>query len=289
MQTFFEKRAPVLISVLFHVVLLLFLWIMRQDVILPVPAQETPILMQIVMPPEPASAAYAPVQPQVQRTSPNPSEEPNPLEPTIEPESDTQDPVPEPAKLPAIPETPREEKVASAPLDDETIEQWRKQLEELEAQRKKTRSELETVSTVVVAAPGAERPYASSGADHGTVRELNIAQYPKQMQERFMYRYKIRIRNTNTPPPGPRSSFVNAAKTHAGTYRNVGGGHGPWQVMTLSREVQYRMAELELGEILKRKMVPERTRVQEIEFGLCEDEQGRVDLCVTRFRATPIE
>jgi len=280
-------------SILLHGLLLVLLWIMRQETALPAAAQDTPILMQIVMPPEPppppAAAEAAPLLPQVQRTSPNPSEEPNPEAPAVEPEAESEAEQPAVAELPDVPETPRKEEVAGASLDEETLEKWRRDLEQREAERQKTRTKLETVSTVVVEAPGVKRPYVTAGADHGTVRELDIERYPTHMQERFFRQFNIRIRRGVEPPAPGRSSWVNAAKTHTGTYKNVGPPTGLCDVMTLSREVQYRMAELELAEIAQRKMDPERTRVEEIVFGLREDPDGRIDLCVTRFRAVPIE
>jgi len=303
MQAFLERQAPTAISLLFHAAVLLFLW-SRVDVLPLQPEPPKPIVMHVVQPsetPEPGAGAEKPSMPpplsQVQRTSPNPAEQPTPETPagtegTEEDEkakaeeqkkdSESQEPT-------AAPTKPVEREIAKVPLDQQILEQFRaeqqKRQQELEARKSKIMTQIASIAPAE--APGVKRPYSSAGSDRGTVRELDIAHYPREMQARFLVRYDIKIQ-TKMVEGNPRQSYVNAVVTDRGTYLNSG-GRGIYEVMTLSKKVLARMAELEEEELRKRKLDPLRSRVIEVVFGLREGDNGQVDLVVSRFRAEAIE
>jgi len=249
-------------------------------------------MMHVVRPPAPpkarppAPSAVRPSQPRLQRTSPNPGKkEKNTIKPSAEKKSKEK-----PAKVKPIKadRTANKEKVAAAQLDEKTLEQLRAELEQREAEQRKRKSQLmQEVAAITAQAPGAKRPYVSDGAEQGTIREINIARYPKSMQERFFKRFHIKIQ-IKYLSGGSHSGFVNAVITDRGTYESHGGS-GYYEVMTISPQLNRRMAQLELQELQRRHLDPLRTRVIEIVFGLREDEDGRVDLCVTRFKAEPIK
>ena len=249
MQAFVEKQTPTLASVLLHALLLLFLWT-RVDVLPRGPERPQPIAMQIVVPPPDAGAGAAqpepaPAMPEVQRTSPNPTEQPTPEIPAIvqaeeeteedkmakadEEKKDQLPPEPTPA-----PTTPSELKIAKTPLDQQILEQFRAQQQKAEEDLKARKSKIMTQVAGISAAeaPGVKRPYASAGSDRGAVRELDITRYPPDLQARFKARYDVKV-EVKRVEGGSRQSYINAVLTDRGTYLNSGGS-GVFEVMTLS-------------------------------------------------------
>jgi len=326
MQAIIEKHSPLVLSVLLHAVLLLALWTTWSEA--PRPTQITlPILMHVLPPPPPEPPAPSGNEPArgsvLQQTSPNPSEKqlspvqrtspdateeekpevavkiekpeppPTPEEKKPEEQPTPPQPVPTPAPTPTPGPTmqlPDNRQVATITLDDRTLEQFRANLQkteaEQEARKSNVMSKLTTITEAEGGGPGVKRPYASAGSDRGTVREIDLTRYPKSVQERFMTRYRIKIQ-TRFVQGGSRQSYVNAVTTDDGTYLNSGGS-GYYQVMTLSKEVLARMAQLEEQELIKRNLNPERSLVREVVFGLREDGNRQVDIYVARFRAEPI-
>jgi hypothetical protein len=289
LESFVEKRLPLILSVLVHTVLFLYLWMTFEQRPAP-PQRMRPIQMHVLRPPEnPSEAAPAPAPvTDIQRTSPNPIEEDTdkpPVEEQGEPDELEVKPIaPQPTP---VPDTVREEKVARTTLDQDLLEEFRAELErdEQEHQMRKSKIMVE-VAEEAAKAPGLERPFASEGLAKGVVRRIDIASYPHEVQERFMRRYGITVRRKFVPA-GARQSYVNAVSTERGTYENRGSS-GYYEVMTLSKDVLRRMAELEQEELLKRKLALDRSQVREIVFGLREIE-GQIDLVVTRFSAVEIE
>jgi len=305
MQAFLERQSPAVASVLLHALLLLFLW--TQVEVRPIePPRPEPIEMQIVLPPQPESSAGAgrpeaqPDLSQVQRTSANPAEQPTPEVPaqpqateeakeeeTAKPNE--QKPEPTPPEPTPVPATTAEEKPAKTPLDPQTIEQFRAQQEKIQQdlEARKSRVMTQVSGFAPAQGPGVKRPYSSAGSDRGVIRELDISKFPVEMQERFKARYGITIQVRRVEGGSPQS-YVNAVTTDHGTYLSSGGS-GVFEVMTLSKKVLARIAELEEQELRKRNLDPLRSRVIEVVFGLREDDRGLVDLVITRFRAEPIQ
>ena len=294
MRGFLEKRSPTLISVLLHAALLLALWSTRVYVSPREPERMRPVLVHVVQPPETltehasvAPAAPAEPLPEVQRTSPNPSEEPSP-EIAAVPMGESEEERPTPVQPTPVPPTASERRVASVPLDDQTLEQWRTEQQRREAEQRLRKSKLMAeVAQISAEAPGAKQPFASTGAEQGVVRLIDIKRYPQSMQQRFMRRYNIKIEHKYVRS-GRGNSYINAVLTDKGSYLNRG-GTGYYEVMTLSRELLALMADLEEKELRKRSLDPLRSSVREIVFGLREGANGQVDLVVTRFRAEAIE
>jgi hypothetical protein len=289
LESFVERRLPIILSLLAHTVLFLYLWMTFERRPAP-PERMRPIQMHVVRPTEnvaEAAPAPAPVA-AIQRTSPNPTEEETdkpPVEEQGEPDELEVKPIaPQPTP---VPDTVREEKVARTTLDQDLLEKFRADLEQDEREHRLRKSKIMVeVAEEAAKSPGLERPFASDGLAKGIVRRIDIASYPHDVQQRFMRRYGIVVRQKFVPA-GKRQSFVNAVSTERGTYENRGSS-GYYEVMTLSKQVLRRMAELEQEELLKRNLIPERSQLREIVFGLREID-GQVDLVVTRFSAVPIE
>ncbi|MCX8035956.1 MAG: hypothetical protein N3D11_02655 [Candidatus Sumerlaeia bacterium] len=324
MQALIEKHSPLALSLLFHAALLLAL--LRTWSEPPTPAPRMPPLFIHVVRPEPplepaphqenaaqpetAQTNPLPSKPalsQPQRTSPEAVEDekaeaavvlnpappdPVPIPPQPETEKPPEPPAPQPPSATPTP-PPTSQQIAplpEPPISPEMLEQFRASVEKTEAEQEAQKSRIMAqVATITNSAEagGVKRPYTSAGSERGTVREIDMARYPKSMQERFMARYKIKIQS-RLVKDGGRSSYVNAVTTDRGTYLNSG-GTGYYEVMTLSGEVLARMAQLEEAELRKRNLNPTRALVREIVFGLREEPNGQVDLYVTRFRADPIE
>lgn len=289
MRRFVEKRSPMLISVLLHAVLLFALW--SQVCVLPrEPERMTPILMRVVRAPEspaelaPAAAAAVPA---VQRTSPNPSEQPSPeIAAVADGEDEEEQPIP--TKPTPVPPTASDQKVATVRLDEAILERLDAEQKQDEAELRLRKSKLlAQIAQIAAEAPGVERPYASAGVDRGVVREIDIARYPKSVQQRFMRRYNIKIEHKYVHR-GSSTSYINTVITDRGNYLNRG-GTGYFEVMTLSKQLLAHMAVLEEQELRKRDLDPLRSHVREIVFGLRETPRGQVDLVVTRFRAEAVD
>jgi len=305
MPRFIEKQIPTLTSLLLHAVLLLLLW--SQVSVQPrEPESPKPIVMHVVPAPETPTPGRGPEMtaaiPEAQRTSANPAEQPTAEIPAVadgneEPEKDPPEPPkeetqkenPTPSEPTLESPTPAEQKIAKTTLDPETLDQFRDQLQktqqDLEARKSKVMTQIASIAPVE--GPGIKRSYSSAGSDHGVIREIDISRYPREMQLRFMARYDIKIEKKMVKATSTRS-YINAVVTDRGSYVNTG-GPGYCEVMVLSKKTLARIAELEEQELRKRKMDPLRSRVLEVVFGLREDENGQVELVVTRFRAEAID
>jgi len=224
----------------------------------------------------------------VSETQPNEQKPPEP-----KPEEPKEPPPPPVTQQMPSPVAATVQKTPAIPLDEKTLEQWRAEQQKREAEQEAQKSRIMTQVASITNASGASQgsgvqaPFASAGSDRGTVRRIDMALYPKSVQERFMTKYRITIQNKMVRG-GSQQSFINAVTTNHGTYLNSG-GTGYYEVMTLPKEVLSRIAELEEQELRKRNLDPLRSRILEVVFGLREFPNGDVDLVVSRFRAEPIQ
>jgi len=238
-----------------------------------------------------ANVAFETKEPPKDETPPTPATE-KPPEPKPEEPKETPQPAPVTPQMPG-PVGATAQKSPTTPLDEKTVEQWRADQQKREAEQEAQKSRIMTQVASITNAAGANQgsgvqaPFASAGSERGTVRSIDIAIAPKSIQERFMTKYRISVQNKRVSG-GSHQSYINAVTTNRGTYVNSG-APGYYEVMTLSKEVLARMAELEEAELLKRNLDPKRSRVLEVVFGLREAPSGDVDLAVTRFRAEPIQ
>jgi len=278
----------------------------------PAPAAETAEEM-VEQPPEPEPAPAAATVAE----APQPREEIKPLEPepevkpeeTPEPPKPAEEPKPEPETKPTpsaiaeliengapppsvepLPASPAPSETQVPLIDPEIIEKLRQESEqEKERSAQEVAEVLDDLAEVTEKAKseGVPAGFDSDGVAKGTVRQLDIEQYPKDWQRAFLARYRIKIEIKFVDGRG-QSSYLNAVRTDKGTYVNRGGA-GNFEVMTLSLEVLRKMAQLESEELRKRKLDPNRTRIAEVVFGLRESAAGQIDLVVTRFRAEAIK
>ncbi len=147
------------------------------------------------------------------------------------------------------------------------------------------------VAVLAMKAKSRKFPINSDGGRFGAIRTLDVSGVPEAALQEVFKRYKIRIEHGVAAPATSEygiPSFLNAAVTKDGTYRNAPAG-GVQDIFVLSAKAVGVMALLETHAIQDRGMDPIRTRVREIQFGIVKNKDNEWDLGVTKLVAEQIE
>ncbi len=183
------------------------------------------------------------------------------------------------------------ESAARALVPEEVRDQIEKELQELkrrQAEQEVARAELQVeVRKLEVEAKGKEFTLDSDGGRQGAIRTLDVAGTPPDVVNRVFSRYHIRIERRQPASPST-PSFLNAAVTGEGTFRNVPAS-GVQDVFILTPTAIAMMSALESQALTERGFDPRTTRVREIRFGIVKNRTDEWDLGVTKLVTERIE
>lgn len=130
---------------------------------------------------------------------------------------------------------------------------------------------------------------STDGARTGAVRVLNVSDYPPEIVRQVFSRYNIRIERNVIPSSAGvgMPSFLNAAETKDGTYRNVP-AEGPQDVFVLTTRAVHLLSLMETQALQVRGYDIRRARIREVHFGIVKNEQNEWDLGVTHLLAEEV-
>ncbi len=175
-------------------------------------------------------------------------------------------------------------------LPPETAAQIREELAQLEKQKVSEEVNQARVKTQVhsleAEAKGRRFVLDSDGGRLGAIRTLDVSRMPEEIVNRVFIKYHIQIQR-GVSGAERKPSFLNAAVTSEGTFRNLP-VEGPQDVFLLSPTAVGMMAMLETEALARRGFDPTRTRVREIQFGIIKNAQGEWDLGVTKLETEEI-
>ena len=261
-----ENHAGMLVSFFLHLMIFSFLFTaMYPAVEEPRQPERIHMILQPVMPeqaiPVPVVAPPPDIIPEAAATSPEKSME-------------NSDAVPE-----AISESPGKA-MESMKLEQELSVEHKRLIAEL-ADLNKVKKDMRMALHTQAALSEVQRgKYAVEGAASGAVRTLDFKGFPQAIVDEIMARYDIRIEQkfvgANKNP-----SFLSYAETQGGVYLNSQ-GPGYFEVFVLSREAMSKMSQLEMEELRKRNLDPERTTVVRVVFGIIQTKEGH-DLGIVDF------
>jgi hypothetical protein len=127
---------------------------------------------------------------------------------------------------------------------------------------------------------------STEGIEDGAARRLVLSDYPQSIVDRILERYNIRI-SIRYISADKASTYLNLAETRKGTYYSRPGS-GIYEVFQLSRKAVTKMVGLEIEEMKRRGLDPNRTRVIEVHFGIVKRGDD-YDLGIMKFKAEEIE
>lgn len=175
-----------------------------------------------------------------------------------------------------------------APVD--LTEQIQKELADL--RRKQAMQTLDQdrvrmeVRKLEVEAKGRAFTIDSDGGRQGAIRTLDVSGASEEVVATVFRKYHIRI-DRNVAPSASQPSFLNAAVTGEGTFKNAP-VDGPRDVFVLSPTAVSMMAYLERMALTKQGFDPTRTRVREIRFGIVKNAENEWDLGVTELKCEDV-
>lgn len=118
----------------------------------------------------------------------------------------------------------------------------------------------------------------TDGGLHGAIRMLKLDGFPQEIVEQVLGKYRITFERRHASPSAGRS-FLNAAQTEGGTFRNVD-REGIYDVLVLSSYAMTFMATKEIEAVQARGYDPATTRVRKIVFGIVMNNENEYDLGV---------
>jgi hypothetical protein len=198
-----------------------------------------------------------------------------------------------PSTPPETPPPPDPPPAPSHPLDAETRQELENERQELRAQLEKERAlaaqSADDIARKALAAGSGKRLEIAAGA-RGTIRELDFSGWPQPVVDEIMARYGLRIEEKYTIGTS-NQSFLSSASNSGGEryYAEQAARPGIYEVFTLSRQAIAAMSRLEEGEIRKRSLSLERTRVKRVVFGIQQTSPSFYDLGILSFSAEAVE
>ncbi len=133
-----------------------------------------------------------------------------------------------------------------------------------------------------IASKGKEHLMPSDGKSQGVIRTLDLKGFPKSVVAAILAKYHIRI-TTKYIKNQEGLSYLNQADLGQDEIYYNKKGEGIYEVFELAPFSVMKMTTLEIDEMKKRKLIPHKTRIREVHFGIIKNLNDEFDLGIVRF------